>query len=118
LIKRVIWTGIVGLFAAIAISAVVVIVRENTTDAEAVAEGSTVVMARIAYSPTRLTVPRGATVTFDNQDVAPHTITADDGSIDSGLLSPGKAFEAVVSEPFTYHCEVHPVMKAEILLAG
>jgi plastocyanin len=115
---RVIWTGIVGLFAAIAIMAVVVIVRENTGGADAAAGDDTVVMARIAYNPATLTVPRGANVTFDNQDVAPHTVTADEGPIDSGLLDPGKAFRLVVEESFTYHCEVHPSMKAEILLEG
>lgn len=113
-----IWTGIVALFATIAILAVVVIVRENTQDAEAAAGGSTVVMARIAYNPTTLTVSSGTKVVFDNQDVAPHTVTADSGPIDSGLLDPGKAFEVVVDEPFTYHCEVHPSMRAEILLEG
>jgi plastocyanin len=116
--RRVIWTGIVAIFAAIAILAVTVIVRENTGGAEPAADGTTVVMARIAYNPATLTVPRGVTVVFDNQDVAPHTVTADEGPIDSGLLDPGKAFEAVAEEPFTYHCEVHPSMKAEILLAG
>jgi plastocyanin len=116
--RRVVWTGIVAGFAAIAIMAVVVIVRENTGGAEAIGDGSTVVMARIAYNPATLTVPRGASVTFDNQDVAPHTVTADEGPIDSGLLDPGKAFELVVEEPFTYHCEVHPSMTAEILLEG
>lgn len=116
--RRAIWTLIVALFAAIAVSAVVVIVRENTGGTSAVADGNAVVMARIAYNPTTLTVPRGATITFDNQDVAPHTVTADDGPIDSGLIDPGKAFQLVVEEPFTYHCEVHPAMKAEILLEG
>lgn len=116
--SRAIWTGIVGLFAAIAIMAVVVIVRENTGGAEAAGDADTVVMARIAYNPGTLTVPQGTTVTFDNQDVAPHTVTADDGPIDSGLLDPGKAFQLVVEEAFTYHCEVHPEMTAEILLEG
>lgn len=114
---RVIWTGIVGLFAAIAIAAIVVIVRENTGGAEAVGD-DTVVMARIAYNPGVLTVPRGTQVTFDNEDVAPHTVTADEGPVDSGLLDPGKAFQLVVEDAFTYHCEVHPEMKAEILLEG
>jgi plastocyanin len=117
-VRRAIWTVIVAFFAFMAIMAVVVIVRENTGGAEAAADGDTVVMARIAYNPPKLTVARGTTVTFDNQDVAPHTVTADEGSTDSGLLDPGKAFQLLVEEPFTYHCEVHPSMKAEIQLSG
>ena len=116
--RRAVWTVIVGIFAAIAVMAVVVIVRENTGGAEASADGDTVVMARIAYNPSTLTVARGTTVVFDNQDVAPHTVTADAGDIDSGLLDPGKAFELVVEDAFAYHCEVHPSMKAEIRLEG
>lgn len=115
---RALWTVIVAFFAAIAIMAVVVIVRENTGGADAAPAGDTVVMARIAYNPDTLTVARGTTVVFDNADVAPHTVTADDGPIDSGLLDPGQAFEVVVSESFAYHCEVHPSMTAEILIEG
>jgi plastocyanin len=109
----VIWTGIVAVFLALALCAVAVIVRENVGSARPAA-GATVVMAKISYSPVKLTVRRGTTVVFDNRDVAPHTVTADDGPIDSGLIAPGKAFKAVVDEGFTYHCTVHPSMKAEI----
>jgi plastocyanin len=116
--RRVVWTGIVALFAAIAILAVVVIIKENTLPARAATGATSVVMARIAYNPPTLTVRTGTKVVFDNADVAPHTVTADDGSIDSGLLSPGKAFEVVVDKPFAYHCEVHPSMKAQIELEG
>jgi plastocyanin len=115
---RAVWTVIVAFFAALLVAAVTVIVRENTGGAAAEPGGDTVVMARIAYNPRKLTVPRGATVTFDNQDVAPHTVTADQDGVDSGLLDPGKAFTVVVEEAFTYHCEVHPSMTAEILLEG
>jgi plastocyanin len=111
--KRVVWTGIVAAFLAIAVCAVAVIFRENVGSARPAA-GATVVMAKLAYSPAKLTVRRGTTVVFDNQDVAPHTVTADDAPIDSGLIAPGKAFEVVVHEGFTYHCNVHPSMKAEI----
>ena len=49
-------------------------------------------------------------VTWTNLGSGPHTVTADDGSFDSGPLVPGTCF----SQPFptaglvTYHCALHP----------
>jgi plastocyanin len=106
-------------FAALAVCAVLVILRENTDGGEAEAAGANlVVMENISYSPTSLAVRKGAEVTFDNRDVAPHTITADNGTVNSGLINPGKAFRLVVNEPFSYFCELHPSMKAEIIPSG
>ena len=51
-------------------------------------------------------------------DAVPHTVTADDKSVDSGVLGPGKTFKVAVSKSFAYHCEIHPSMKAKIELAG
>jgi plastocyanin len=102
--------------------AIVTIVRENSAgDAVAAATGAdtdTVQMAGTKFSPSELTVARGSVVTFDNDDVAPHTVTADDGSADSGVIDPGKAFELTVNDALTYHCEIHPSMTATIALEG
>jgi plastocyanin len=119
--SRLAWTIVVPFCVVLAIVAVVVIVRENTgsTDiADAAAESPTVVMEKLSFSPGTLTVPRGAEVLFDNNDVAPHTVTADEGATDSGVIDPGKAFTLVVNEPLSYHCAIHPSMTAEIRLEG
>jgi plastocyanin len=39
-------------------------------------EASTVAMAGLAFAPREMTIDRGAKVLFDNDDVAPHTVTA------------------------------------------
>lgn len=115
--RRLLWLAIVLLFATIAILAPIVIVRESTRDetAEAAAPGS-VVMEKIAFSPTTLTVRPGTEVLFDNRDVAPHTVTSPDAGIDSGVINPGKAFRLVVTKAFDYICDIHPAMKAKIQL--
>jgi plastocyanin len=107
------------LVAVLAVLAVVTMVRENieTEDAEA-ATADTVEMSDIKFKPATITVAQGTELVFDNKDAAPHTVTADDGSIDSGIIDPGKAFRLKVSEPFEYHCEVHPAMKAAVELEG
>ena len=49
-----------------------------------------------AFDPAALTVPAGATVTWTNAGNRPHTVTADDGSFDSGRLDPGEQFSQTV----------------------
>jgi plastocyanin len=123
--SRVAWTILVPFCLALAIIAVVVIVRENTSTASddvpaaaAVDAAPTVVMEKLTFAPGTLTVRRGAEVVFDNKDVAPHTITADEGDQDSGIIDPGIAYRLTVNEPFAYHCAIHPSMTAKVELEG
>ena len=118
--KRLIWTVIVLAFAVMAVTGPYKMVRERSSagqDSEISAK-PTVSMAGLAFAPDDLTVTRGAEVLFDNNDVAPHTVTSDDNSVDSGTLNPGKAFRLVVNGPVEYHCEIHPSMTGRILVAG
>ena len=47
---------------------------------------------------------------------APHTVTADDGSFDTGKIDPGASATITVDTAgtFAYHCNFHPSMKATI----
>src|SRR5215207_6548556 len=71
-----------------------------------------------AFEPATVTVPAGATVTWTNTGSRPHTVTADDGSFDSGRLDPGEQFSQTFDQPgtFTYHCGFHPEMQGEIVV--
>jgi plastocyanin len=120
--SRGLWTLVVVLFAVLAVAGPVKMVKTRA-DADssggAAATGDTVVMAKIAFAPTTLTVAKGTEVVFRNDDVAPHTVTAQGGgAVDSGILGPGKTFRLVVNEPLDYFCEIHPQMKAKVLLIG
>ena len=55
-------------------------------------------------------------VIWQNQDTAPHTATADDGSFDTGTIEKGKLGSATFKEPgtFTYFSEIHPTMKGTV----
>jgi nitrite reductase (NO-forming) len=69
------------------------------------------------YSTNVLMVPLGATVTWTNTDPGMiHTVTADDGSFDSGNLSTGQSFSYTFDQPgtFDYHCTPHPWMRGRI----
>src|SRR5918997_5012518 len=71
-----------------------------------------------AFEPGTLTVPAGATVTWTNAGNRPHTVTADDGSFDSGRLDPGEQFSQTFDQPgtFAYHCGFHPEMLGSIVV--
>ncbi|MBW3562267.1 MAG: hypothetical protein KY437_07200 [Actinobacteria bacterium] len=51
----------------------------------------------------------GTTLTVTNRGHLPHTITAADGSFDSGTLGPGEAFEVTVDEAgnVPIYCTLH-----------
>jgi plastocyanin len=81
------------------------------------AGGDAVAMAGFAFEPATLEVPAGTEVTWTNQDPAQHTVTADDGSFDSGPIDQGATFATTVNGPVTYVCAIHPTMTGEIRVA-
>jgi plastocyanin len=80
--------------------------------------GNTVGMAGLKFQPGTLTVAKGTTVVFDNDDTAPHTVTARSGGTDSGVIDPGRSFSLVASESFDYFCSIHPSMTAKLVVTG
>lgn len=82
--------------------------------------GTAVSIVDFSFNPATLTVAKGATVTWTNTGSATHTVTADDGSFDSGNLSGGSNFSHTFSTAgtFTYHCAIHASMKATITVTG
>jgi plastocyanin len=82
----------------------------------AAASESTVMIQDFAFGPAELSVAAGATVTFVNNDTAPHTATADDGSWDTGEIAPGESATVTLDTAgtFAFHCEFHPTMTATL----
>jgi plastocyanin len=122
---------VVLLFVAFAVAGPVVIVWERlgADDAGAGAAaaqeggaagggGNLVGMAGLKFQPATLTVAKGTTVVFDNDDTAPHTVTARSGFPDSGVIDPGKSFSLVAAESFDYFCSIHPSMTAKLVVTG
>jgi plastocyanin len=80
------------------------------------AAGQAVTIQDFKFSPDAITVPVGATVTWTNADSTQHTVTADDGSFDSGPLDSGATFSQTFATAgtFTYHCNIHSNMTATV----
>jgi len=77
-----------------------------------------VTMQNFAFHPATLTVKAGDKVTWSNKDSAGHSATADDGSFDTGIISPGQSGSFTFAKPGTYkyHCTPHPFMQATIVV--
>lgn len=61
------------------------------------------------FTPNKITVPVGATVVWTHTGQRPHTITADDGTFDSGRLENGATFSFTFEQAgtFPYFCQFH-----------
>jgi plastocyanin len=77
--------------AAVALSAFFALVGAGS--AEPVER--TVVIPGKFFAPQRLTILVGDTVTWQNGDSSTHTVTADDGSFDSGDVAPSETFASL-----------------------
>lgn len=73
-------------------------------------------IVEFTYQPDPVVVQVGGKVIWQNEDTAPHTATADDGSFDTGTIEKGKLGSETFKEPgtFTYHCEIHPTMHGTV----
>ena len=84
-----------------------VVVGAQEEDQGAVPQGVVPVSAYDGYFyPADITVPSGTTVLWTNEGEMPHTVTAHDGSFDSGTLYPGDYYMVTFYEPgtYTYQC--------------
>ena len=129
-----VWLLVVVFMVGLALAGPVIVVRDRLAERVAAPSaaagaqpaaaaaggggGGTVRMAGLAFAPATLTVARGATVVFDNEDTAPHTVTARSGGVDSGVIDPGRQFSLTVSDSFDYFCSIHPSMTAKIAVTG
>jgi len=82
----------------------------------------TVAIKGYAFSPSTLTINVGDTVTWTNEDTAPHTVTVTNGPVkfDSGNLAKGQSFSYTftVAGTYGYYCAVHPDMVGQVVVTG
>jgi plastocyanin len=72
-------------------------------------QAAAVKLVNITFTPAQLTVKVGTTVVWTSEDNVPHTVTADDGSFDSGNLKKGDSFKFTFTKAgkFPYYCAYH-----------
>ena len=78
------------------------------------------IIKNYAFVPGTVTVKRGSTITFYNDDVVAHTIADDfQGGWISQQLKAGSGTIALKFDTpgqFDYHCSIHPNMKGKIII--
>ena len=77
-------------------------------------------LASFRFVPAVDTVRVGQTVTFRNEDLVPHTATADDSTkkFDSGTIAANGTwrFTSRRKGVIAYHCRFHPTMRGTIVV--
>jgi plastocyanin len=77
-----------------------------------------VAIDNFTYTPSRITVPVGTTVTWVNHDDVPHTVTANDKGFGSKAMDTDDRFSHKFSAPgtYAYFCAVHKHMTGEVIV--
>jgi plastocyanin len=81
-------------------------------------EANVIVMKNFDFSPMSLTVKAGTSVTWQNMDGEPHTVTSVDGLFRSGALDQNDKYTFKFAKPgiYKYVCSIHPKMRAAIIV--
>jgi plastocyanin len=96
------------------------------TAVPALAQSTVVPMAMVEGSQTDINswnfaarVPVGGTITWSNQGSQGHSVTADDGSFDSGIVAPGASatIRFDTAGIYAYACTPHPWMKGSVVVS-
>jgi plastocyanin len=83
----------------------------------------TVIIKDFSFQPSEITVKIGTTVTWKNQDSAPHIVASDPHpthtdlpGLSSETLSSGGEYSFTFDKlgDFGYHCHLHPSMKGRV----
>lgn len=74
----------------------------------------------MAFSPAEITISRGDTIRFTNNDSAPHTATFRSAGKDTGRLSQGQSAELTfeTAGSYDYFCAVHPSMRGRVIVGS
>ena len=71
-----------------------------------------------AYDPAQVSVAAKGSVLFVNHESTVHTVTANDGSFDSGDMGEGEEFRTpkLAAGTHAYHCAKHASMRGTIVV--
>jgi plastocyanin len=81
----------------------------------------TVDIKNMSFTPSQITVAKGGTVTWTNNDNTTHTVVDDLSNVggpSSGDIAPGSSYSFTFTKTgsFQYHCSIHPSMRGTIVV--
>ena len=77
-----------------------------------------ILIENYSFSPAEIRIGKGTEVIWKNSDGVEHTVSATDGSFESGTLGPKDEYKKRFDTPgtYSYHCEMHPSMAGSIVV--
>lgn len=98
----------------VATPAAVTTPKEATPSAQRVE----VIISNLSFQPASQTLGKGSIIVWRNQDTVSHTVTAGDGSFNSGPIVAGDTFVQRFDKvkTYAYSCSIHPEMKGTIIV--
>src|SRR5215204_1846487 len=111
---------VVLLMIALLVSVSAAGAQDSGVEAVPVQDARSVDIGDNFFDPPNAAVEPGSTITWTNNGDEPHTVTADDGSFDSGMLNPGDSYTVAFDGQgtVTYHCAIHPEMRGSVTVGG
>ena len=134
--KRIVIISIIVIIIGITLG--IVILSQNTIvqdidDQKTILKGDVIMSTKVSrpgcektdscYTPSKIVIKQGNSVTWVNEDVAFHSVTSgyyDEPSeiFDSGYLDPEESFTFIFENigTYDYFCTLHPWMKGQVIV--
>jgi plastocyanin len=88
----------------------------------ALAASASVTINNYTFTPHSIAVTPGTTITWTNKQADDnHTVTADNGTFDTGVINKGGGHASLTFNTvgtFTYHCKIHPFMHGTVVVSA
>lgn len=96
----------------------IIVDRNNNGNKDEVMNSNHVLIKDFKFDSNDMTIKKGTTITWTNEDLAPHTVTENDGKSgpDSKNLNKGDSYSYTFNTTgsYNYHCSIHPNMTAVV----
>jgi plastocyanin len=116
-VRSAVFGGLLGLLAGAAVMAVPTVMAAPTGVAAPAAD-TALKIDNFTFTPQRVTVKAGTTVTWTNQDDIPHTVTSATKAFRSKALDTDDKFSFTFTTAgvYEYFCSLHPHMTGTIVV--
>ncbi|MEX2192533.1 MAG: plastocyanin/azurin family copper-binding protein [Nitrosarchaeum sp.] len=134
--KRIVTISIIVIIIGITLGIVILsqnIIIQNVDDQKTILKGDVIMPTKVSrpgcektdscYTPSKIVIKQGSSVTWVNEDVAFHSVTSgyyDDPSelFDSNYLDPEESFTFIFENigTYDYFCTLHPWMKGQVIV--
>jgi len=93
----------------------------SSDSSQSVASSGAINIKNMMFTPSQISIQKGGTVTWTNNDNIVHTVVDDlrnIGGPSSGDIQPGGTYSFTFNKTgsFQYHCSIHPSMRGTIVV--